>query len=130
MSMKQVLLSTLVLIGLTGILFLWRAVEAGDQAATAVAASLVTLALVGVGVGLTLLVTWFAYKHEEQRAARDQQAFVANARENLAILQSASNAQAAQIRAQAAMQRALPAPGETVDSALIFNDAVFEELEK
>ena len=119
------ILITLFIIGL--LIWLIAMARQGDRAAIAVLAVLGSVILILVGWGFSTLTNAI-------NARREQQNFMANVRENLAIMnamQRVQNQQNAMLLKQAKeTQKALPA-GDVWDvDALAMDDSVFEELEE
>jgi hypothetical protein len=119
------ILLTLFIIGL--LIWLIATARQGDPMAIAVLAVVASVILILVGWGFSTLTNAIS-------ARREQQNFVANARENLAIMnamQRVQNQQNAMLLKQARdTQKALPA-GDLVDiDALVMDDTVFDELEE
>jgi hypothetical protein len=118
------ILITLFIIGL--LIWLIAMARQGDRAAIAVLAVLGAVILILVGWGFSTLTNAI-------NARREQQNFMANVRENLAIMnamQRVQNQQNAMLLKQAKeTQKALPS-GDVWDvDALAMDDSVFEELE-
>lgn len=108
----------------------------GQRSATAylILGGLVTLSILSVGVGLTIGIIWFANRITERREMREQQRFRDNTKENLAVMQMTARTQATQnamlLRQARETQRQISAPEGTEDiDALVFDDAVFDELD-
>ena len=118
------ILITLFIIGL--LIWLIAMARQGERAAIAVLAVLGAVILILTGWGFSTLTNAI-------NARREQQNFMANVRENLAIMnamQRAQNQQNAMLLNQAKeTQKALPS-GDVWDvDALAMDDSVFEELE-
>jgi thiol:disulfide interchange protein len=118
---------------LVGIFFLMRGLEAHNAAAYIALGGVVALALVILGVLLTLFILWVANRQEERRERQEQERFTTNARENLAIMASMQRVQNAQnsmlLRQAREAKRALP-DNDVIDiDALVADDSVFDELE-
>jgi uncharacterized protein YneF (UPF0154 family) len=117
-----------------GLFFLARGISERSATAYLILGGLVTLAILSVGVGLTIGIIWFANRITERRELREQARFVDNAKENLAIMQMTARTQSTQnamlLRQAREAQRQIPAPegNEDID-ALVFDDAVFDELD-
>jgi hypothetical protein len=131
MNVKE-FMAVIAVILLGGVIFsLVRGIQAEEPAAFMVVGGLIALALAGLGGAGVLGVMWIASKWESRRARQEQEQFALNAKENLAVMRSMANAQAAQSRSWQTMQRALPAPGDALDlDALAYDEAVFSELEE
>jgi hypothetical protein len=124
-----VILTALGLAILSGLFYL--ATE-GNTLAAAVLFSLWTIVCVVIGWGLSIL-------QQSQAAAREQQAFMANAKENqqivqgnigmMAAAQKVQNLQNQMLQQQLATVNRLPAPGVDLSSALDITDGVFAELD-
>jgi uncharacterized protein YneF (UPF0154 family) len=129
-----IVLSFVILGIIMGLFFLARGI--GERSATAylILGGLVTLGILSVGVGLTIGIIWFANRITERRELREQARFVDNAKENLAIMQMTARTQSTQnamlLRQAREAQRQIGAPegNEDID-ALVFDDAVFDELD-
>lgn len=116
-----VILTTMGLATLGGLFYL--ATE-GNTLAAAVLFSLWTIFCVVIGWGLSII-------QQSKAAAREQQSFIANAKENLAIMaatQKVQNLQNQAVQQQLATANRLPAPGVDLSTALDIQDAVFSEL--
>lgn len=115
----------LLLVMMVGLVWL---TDRGNTAAAVLLGVIGGAILISLGVLITLAANWAAAK-------REQASFVANARENLAMMQQmqkAQNLQNAMLLKQAReTQRMLPGSVEepTDIDALVFEDGVFEELE-
>lgn len=117
----------LVSLGLAALGGLFYLATEGNTLAAAVLFSLWTIVCVVIGWGLSIV-------QQRAAAAREQQAFMANAKENLALMgaiQSVQNRQNAGLIQQLNQAARLPrqGPGPGLDSLLI-EDAVFSELEQ
>jgi uncharacterized membrane protein YgaE (UPF0421/DUF939 family) len=123
--MKQVrVLITLFFLG--GVVWLVISAKKGDVASIAILASLVTVLLIMIGVGIAILVQYTT-------ARRDRMSFDANMKENLAMMnavQQVQNQQNAMLLKQAKENQKLLPPGQVFDvDALSIEDDVFNELE-
>ena len=111
--------------------FLVAGVAAGELVAVVAATVVVVLGLLATGAGGVLVVLNCAGKAEEKRARRDQEVFVLNAQENLAIMHATAKTQATQnsmlLKQAREAQRALPAP-EVTDLGFEFEESSFLEL--
>jgi len=111
---------------------LYAGVAAGNTLAIVAVTALVVLVLLGTGAGGVLFVLNSAGKAEEKRARREQEVFVLNAQENMAIMHATAKTQATQntmlLRQARENQRALPAPEVTADLGFQFDEANFLEL--
>jgi magnesium-transporting ATPase (P-type) len=117
-----------------GIFFLAQGISARSATAYLILGAIVAIVLIGLGVTITLVIVAFANRITERREMREQARFVDNAKENLAIMQMTAKTQATQnamlLRQAREAQRQLPAPEGTEDiDALVFDDAVFDELD-
>lgn len=125
----------LVLVGVS-VFFLVRGVEHRDPAAYMTLGAIVALALAALGGIGVLIVLWFAHRIQSDRERAEQNRFIANAQENLAMMSSmqrVQNQQNAMLLKQAKeAQRALPAPdGDTLNvGGFVFEDALFDELDE
>lgn len=116
-------------------------VSRGSIEALIVSVVLIVLFLLGLGGAAVMAIVLFANRINEQRELREQARFQDNVRENLAIMAATARVQSAQTQAQNSQtagmlkqireyRRQLPAPGEDGNiDALVFDDAVFDELE-
>jgi Flp pilus assembly protein TadB len=123
-----------VVLTLGGLFFLARGLAERSSTAYLVLGGLVTLGILVIGVILTVGIISFAYWMQGRSEAKEQARFIANTKENLALMQMTAKAQAAQnnmlLRQAREAQKQLPAPGDTVDMPHIeFDDAIFDELE-
>jgi uncharacterized protein YneF (UPF0154 family) len=129
-----IVLSFVILGIILGLFFLARGISERSATAYLILGGLVTLAILSVGVGLTIGIIWFANRITERRELREQARFVDNAKENLAIMQMTARTQSTQnamlLRQAREAQRQIPAPEGSEDiDALVFDDAVFDELD-
>jgi uncharacterized membrane protein YeiB len=114
---------TTVLVILAGLTALTLAAVAGSLPAAVILAVLVTVLLVGIGAGIALAVQKLANE-------KSQADFVANAKENLALmssLQSVQNRQNQTIMQQLSQAARLPLPANGADNFFI-DDGIFNEL--
>lgn len=131
-------LETLILLSASGIggllILLVVGLNKGKPVAFAVVGGLVTLGLILLGGGLVLLIMWFAYLMERGREKREQERWIDNSKENMALMHMTAKAQAQQnqmlLRQGRELARALPSPDDALDvDALVFDNAIFDELE-
>jgi len=126
-------LSTLAaVLALGGLIFLARGLAERSSTAYLVLGGLVTLGILVIGVALTVGIISFAYWMQGRSEAKEQARFIANTRENLALMQMTAKTQATQnnmlLKQAREAQRQLPAPAEGVPS-IEFDEAIFDELE-
>lgn len=125
-----------VIVGIIGgIFFLAQGISARSATAYLILGALVAIVLIGLGVTITLAIVAFANRITERQELREQQRFRDNVKENLAVMQMTARTQATQnamlLKQARDAQRQLPAPEGTEDiDALVFDDAVFDELEE
>lgn len=105
-----------VLVGAVFVTVLAVLAARGNMAAIVIAAILATVALIGIGAGLIIAVN-------AMNAKQEQENFVANARENLAIMAGLQRVQNLQTQN---VMRQLPAGREA--TGLAFSDMQFEVL--
>jgi hypothetical protein len=127
-------LVTLAIVGVgAGIFFLARGLSERSATAYMVLGATVAIVLIGLGVTITLVIVAFANRITERQELREQQRFRDNVKENLAVMQMTARTQAAQnamlLKQAREAQRQLPAPENEDIDALVFDDAVFDELE-
>jgi membrane protein implicated in regulation of membrane protease activity len=138
--MGNAIVIVLVILGAGGY-FLWRGIENKSMVAAAIAGALGVM-VIGVFFWTLLLgALWLAHTMQARQAEQERQRDLDNTKENLAIMALTAKAQGAQTQVQNAQtagllrqvreyQRQLPAPGEQENiDALVFDDAVFDELE-
>lgn len=112
------------LLGIGGLVYLIISARDGDVVSIATLAVLVSVALILLGVGISLVVLTMHYRREQAR-------FAQNAKENLDIMQAMQRVQNLQNTQLLKQARQLPAPGDILDlDALQFDDAVFSELDE
>jgi hypothetical protein len=126
-------LSTLaIMLALGGLFFLARGLAERSSTAYLVLGGLVTLGILVVGVALTVGIISFAYWMQSRSEATEQARFIANTKENLALMQMTAKTQATQndmlLRQAREAQRQLPAPGGDAPS-IIYDEGIFDELE-
>jgi thiol:disulfide interchange protein len=125
----------LVVLGISvGIFFLIRGLADRSVTAYMILGGMITLAIGLLFVALTIGILFFAHWIQSRQEAREQQRFLANAKEDLAIMammQKVQNQQNALLLKQSRdLTRQLPAPnGNESDGGFTFDDAIFDELE-
>ncbi len=117
----QKLIFSLAVMGLAILAGLFYLATEGSTIAAAVLFSLWTIFCVVIGWILSII-------QQRQTAAREQRAFMANMRENLAIMGAAQKVQNLQNQNLMQQLNRLPAQAAPGDSLLI-EDAIFSELE-
>ena len=119
-----VILSTMALATIGGLLYL---AMAGNVWATGILFSLWTVLMIVTGWGLSIF-------QQGRATAKEQSAFLANAKENLALMasmQSVQNRQNQTLMQQLGTVARLPqaGPGLDLSKSLLIEDGLFEELE-
>jgi len=119
----------------TGVFFLVRGIQAGDNTAYLILGALVALGLSGIGGAWVLAVLGLGHRWADQRNRQEQERFGENARENLAIMGAVQKVQSGQnamlLKQAREAQRMLPSGGSDVIDvdALIIEDEMFADLE-
>lgn len=129
-----IVMSFMILGIILGLFALAQGIGARAASAYLILGAIVAIVLIGLGVTITLAIIAFANRITERREMREQARFVDNAKENLAIMQMTARTQSTQnamlLRQAREAQRQISAPEGTDDiDALVFDDAVFDELE-